>query len=67
MMYWAFNNEGEARLVSKRDTPSEVKIKDSETDQTVYITQQDCDVAHETLGAMETPSGNYKSEVKRLI
>ena len=67
MMYWVFNNEGEARLSSKHDTPIEVSINDSETGQKVHIEQQDCDEPHKTLGAMETPSGCYKSEVKRLV
>ena len=67
MMYWVFNSEGEARLLSKNDTPSEVTITDSETGETVHITQQDCNVAHKTLGAMETPSGDYKPEVARLL
>ena len=67
MMYWVFNQEGEARLLSKLDTPSSVQITDSETGNIVHIEQQDCDTPHKTLGAMETPSGDYKSEVKRLV
>lgn len=66
-MYWVFNDEGEARLLSKNDTPSEVKIVDSETGNIVYIEQKDCNVAHKTLGAMENPSEEYREEVQRLV
>ena len=67
MMWWKFSNEGEARLLRKDKINCEVKIKDSETGQEILIEQQDCNNPHKTLGAMETPSGDYTSEVKRLV
>lgn len=52
--------------MSKVDAPSMVQLKDSETGYIVYIKQKDCDVAHKTLGAIETPSRDYRAEVKWL-
>ena len=41
-----------------------VEIHGSKSGDKVEINQKDCNKAHKTLGAMETPSGNTK---KRLI
>ncbi len=66
MMYWKFSKEGVAQLLNKDEIQCEVKIRDSETGQEVLIEQQDCNEAHKTLGAMETPSGDHTREVARL-
>ena len=67
LMYWTFNEEGEARLLQKDEIVAPVTINDSETGEQVFIEQKDCGTPHKTLGVMETPSGDYKAEVKRLI
>ena len=40
MMFWIFNDEGEARLMKKMEAHCEVKIKDSETGDDVQIEQR---------------------------
>lgn len=40
LIFWEFNNEGEARMVKKDVRPSEVKIKDSESGGIVHIEQK---------------------------
>ena len=67
MMYWEFDREGVARLTKTEEAACEVKIRDSESGSDVHIEQKDCNEAHKTLGAMETPSGNYVPEVNRLV
>ena len=66
-MNWKFDQEGIAKLTKIQDCFASVRIKDSETGEEVNIERQECDNAHKTLGAMETPSGDYRAEVKRLL
>ena len=67
MMYWEFDREGVARLTKTEEAACEVKIRDSESGTDVHIEQKDCNEAHKTQGAMETPSGNYVPEANRLV
>lgn len=67
LMYWKFDDEGVARLTKADESAFSVKMRDSESGDEVQIDQKECDEAHKTLGAMETPSGNYKAEVQRLL
>ena len=67
LMAWKFNSEGEASLMTTDETNTTVSLRDSETGSTVHIDQLDCRTAHKTLGAYESPSGEYKDETKRLL
>ena len=67
LMYWKFDDEGVARLTTKTESNNTVSIRDSKTGDQVFIDRKDCDETHKTLGAMETPSGDYKAEISRLM
>mgnify|MGYP000208384865 CR=1 FL=1 len=70
LIYWLFNNEGEARLATKDDF-QHIKIMIESHDpaslgQMNEITQREPGEAHKTLGFMAHPLGDLDAEFKRL-
>ena len=67
VIYWAFNEEGEPRLLTPADLNTTVTVTDSENGTETEIAQKSCYSSHKTLGVLETPSGDYSDESTRLL
>ena len=67
-MYVVGNSAKKGRQGSSEKTRLTAKLNQRERDWAgILIKQQDCTTPHKTLGEMETQSGDYKIEVKRLV
>jgi hypothetical protein len=64
--YWKYDDEGNPSLQQENQYQTKIELTDPETGELFPIAQQECDTSHKTLGSMETPSGNYADETKRL-
>jgi hypothetical protein len=65
MLIWKFDDNGRSSLLAPEELPA-IKIFDSNSQAEMEITSKAGSDAHRTLGTMETPSGDYLAEHKRL-
>jgi hypothetical protein len=66
IMYWVFDDDGKARMLLPEEIDATVMIVESGSKQQVMIKAESPYKSHKTLGAMESPSGDYSDEHLRL-
>ena len=67
VMHWFFDSEGQAHITRPQHLPTEIQIKDSESNESYNIDYRNCDDPHKSLGVLGIPSGSNKAEFERLL
>ena len=65
LLHWTFNDLGHPTLATPEEMRKEIKIRQSEDQLEVEITQKPCQEAHKTLGIMTKPIGDSEEEHAR--
>jgi hypothetical protein len=66
ILKWKFNSEGIPSLYNTNEFEDQITLVDSETGKEIEIPQRECNMAHKSLGVMESPDGSNKDEFNRL-